>query len=58
MWKLENNIRLKSQKGLQLWRTWIMLTWTSCKAWGGIRENTKASTIESIGHYELKQHKP
>jgi hypothetical protein len=28
------------------------------KAWENIRENIKASAKESLGHYELQQHKP
>jgi hypothetical protein len=28
------------------------------RAWENIRENTKTSTNESLGHYELQQHKP
>jgi len=29
MWKSKNNGRLKFQIGLQLWKTWVMLVWTS-----------------------------
>jgi hypothetical protein len=25
MWKSKNSIRLKSQRGLQLWKTWMMM---------------------------------
>jgi hypothetical protein len=28
------------------------------RAWENIRENIKISTNESLGHYELQQHKP
>jgi hypothetical protein len=28
------------------------------RAWGNIRDNIKISAQESLGHYELKQHKP
>jgi hypothetical protein len=28
------------------------------RAWENIRENIKASAEESLGHYELQQHKP
>jgi predicted metallo-beta-lactamase superfamily hydrolase len=28
------------------------------RAWERIRENMKPSNTESLGHYELKQHKP
>jgi hypothetical protein len=28
------------------------------RAWENIRENTKTSANESLGHYELQQHKP
>jgi hypothetical protein len=28
------------------------------RAWEGITENTEASATESLGYYELKQHKP
>jgi len=30
MWKLKNSIRLKSQIGSQLWKTWVVVViWTS-----------------------------
>jgi len=28
------------------------------RGWKSVRENMKASATESLGHYELKQHKP
>jgi len=28
------------------------------RAWGSIRENIKGSVKDSLGYYELRQHKP
>jgi hypothetical protein len=56
MWKLKNSTRLQSEIGLQLWRTWM--TVCTLRSFGRVLENIRASVIESLSHYELKQHKP
>jgi len=45
-WKSKNSIKLKSQIGLQLWKTWIMM-WISIDL-GKVSERI-------LGYYELKQ---
>jgi len=47
---------LSSQTGLQLWRTSDGEDIN--RAWENIKENIKTSAKESLGLYELKQHKP
>ena len=53
-WRLGKSIRLRLQKGLQLWR--------SCdgedknRAWENFKENIKTLAKESLVLYELKQH--
>jgi hypothetical protein len=36
----------------------MMMMMNISGAWETIRENMNASAIESLGYYELKQHKP
>ena len=55
-WRLGYSIRLSYQTGLQLWRT--SDSEDINRAWENIKENIKTSAKESLGLYELKQHKP
>jgi predicted metallo-beta-lactamase superfamily hydrolase len=57
MQKLRNSVRSKLQTGLQLWKTFDDNVDMN-RAWKNIRENIKTSAKESLGHYELQQHKP
>jgi hypothetical protein len=43
------------QTGLQLWKTDDNVDINI--AWENIKENIKTSAKESVGHYELQQHK-
>jgi len=52
MCKSKNNNRLKSQIGLQVWRTWIIMVWISVGL-GKVLEYE--SFIYRLGYYELKQ---
>jgi hypothetical protein len=56
-WRLGNSSRLKSQTGLQLWRT-LIDSEDIHRALENIKENIKTSAENSLGLYELKQHKP
>jgi hypothetical protein len=51
MWKSKNNIRLKSQIGLELWETCYDDDIDIKRTWESITENIKASTIDSLGYY-------
>jgi len=31
--EVKEHIRIKSQMGLQLWETWMMVIWSSVRAW-------------------------
>jgi hypothetical protein len=53
---LRNSIRSKSETGLQLWKTRVNVDIN--RAWENIMENIKISVKGSLGHCELKQHKP
>jgi len=65
MFNLKNikNVESKSQYqvkikiGLQLWKTWMMMMWTSIGFGKNIRENMKASATDSLGYYKSKQDK-
>jgi hypothetical protein len=56
MWKSKNSIRSKSEISLQLWKTWL-LTVDINKALESTGEYIKTSAMDSLGCYELKQHK-
>ena len=56
-WRLGNSIRLRSQIGLQLWRTWNDSQDVN-RAWENMKETIKISAEESLGLYEWKQLKP
>jgi hypothetical protein len=48
--------KLRSPTRLQLWN--LNYSADISRAWENINENIKSSATESLGLYELKQHKP
>jgi hypothetical protein len=52
MQKSKYSIKLKSHVGFQFWKTKMMM---ACE---NVRENVKDSATDSLGYYDLKQHKP
>jgi hypothetical protein len=48
---------LKSQTGLQLWKTFDTEVDIN-RVWETIKENIKISAKESLGYRELKKHEP
>jgi hypothetical protein len=54
-WKFETSISLRSQTGLQLWRTYIIVG--NNGVWEYKRENVKTSWKENLNQYKWKQHK-
>jgi hypothetical protein len=57
--KIRNSFRLKPLTDSQLWKTSMMM-WilTGLGDWETIRENIQISAKQSLGYYELKQHRP
>jgi hypothetical protein len=55
MWKSKNSIRLKSQIGLKLWKTWMVMVmvWTAIEL-GKILGYERFSHGESLDYYPLK----
>lgn len=55
MWKLRSSFKLKSQIGLQLWKTWIIM-WASIVLWK-LSEGISKFQPKSLGYHKLKHHK-
>jgi hypothetical protein len=56
MQMLRSSISPESHIGLQLWE--MDDNADINRAWKNIRENIKISAKESLGHYELNEHRP
>ena len=57
-WRLGNTIRLRSQTGLLTTLENLNDSEDINRSWENIKENVKSSAKDSLGLYELKQHKP
>jgi hypothetical protein len=57
MLQARNSFRLKSEIGIKLWTTWMVVMWTSLGLEKVLQEKNKASSTV-LGFYGLKQHKP
>jgi hypothetical protein len=55
--EIKGSIMLKSQIGLQLWRTYLLDADVYInRAWETITQNTKISTKQNLSYYELKKY--
>jgi hypothetical protein len=54
---VKKSIRLKSQIGLQLWKTWMMMMICGHELGFGKYKNIKAPATDTVSYYEMTQHK-